>query len=285
MAKNRDRPEALNHLGPYSGHPPFAVFSEIAEECFVAFHDALVGDLKKGESSRQHLITRLLYISETTSVSLRLCASWALSLPAMSLVRDRYEQVVRFSWLARQQDDTELVKFLGSYYAKANKVMGNLNPTQKAELEKAGAFLDEWSTTTLTKDERAYLERWEKLSLDAMAIKRDALPSRADTKLDAETLADLYTPIYRQFSSVSHFDAYGMQLLDLQKSPQAELVLAPDPWWPAILSSYDALFSLIQCHEALIAFYEKDSTEKFVELHDRWREAVDRILIGSSEPD
>jgi hypothetical protein len=273
----RKRAQVLEHLGPYIRHPPVAVFGEILDECFAEFHAALGGDIKKDESPRQHLITRLLYISETTSVSARLSASWALSLPAMSLIRDRYEQTVRFSWLTRQPDHKELVKFIGSYYAKANKVFRNLSPAQRAEFEKTGAPLDEWMTTSPTKEERTYLERWEALPLDAMAAKRDTLPPRADTPLDQETLADLYTPVYRQFSSVTHFDAYGARMLGLHKASSGELVLAPDPWWPAILSMYDALFSLVQCHEALLAFYETERKERFSSLHARWCEACRKI--------
>ncbi len=277
MVEPRKRPQVLEHFGPYIGHPPVAAFGEISDECFATFHESLGGDIKKDETPRQHLTTRLLYISETTSVAARLSASWALSLPAMSLVRDRYEQTVRFSWLARQPDHRELVKFLGSYYAKANKVFRNLSPTQRTELEKTGAPLDEWMTTSPTREQRAYLERWEALSLDAMAAKRDALPPLGGTPLDLETLADLYTPIYRQFSSVAHFDAYGAQMLGLHQAPSGELVLAPEPWWPAILSMYDALFSLIQCHEALLAFYGAGRTEIFSSLHGHWREACRKI--------
>ena len=236
MIELRKRAQVLEHLGPYIGHPPVAVFGEILDECFATFHEALGGDVKKDETPRQHLTTRLLYISETTSVSARLCASWALSLPAMSLVRDRYEQTVRFSWLARQSDHNELVKFIGSYYAKAHKVFRNLSRKQQDELSKIGAPIDEWMKAPPTNEERGYLERWEALSLDAMAAKRDALQPLADSNLDQETLSDLYTPVYRQFSSVSHFDAYGARMLGLQRAPSGEQVLAPDPWWPAILS-------------------------------------------------
>jgi hypothetical protein len=43
----------------------------------------------------------MLYIAEITSTAIRLNATWALTPAAMSLLRDRYEQTVRFSWLVR----------------------------------------------------------------------------------------------------------------------------------------------------------------------------------------
>ena len=278
MVEAGKRAQVLEHLGPFIEHPPVSVFGEISDECFASFHEALGGDVKKDETPRQHLITRLIYISETTSVSGRLCASWALSLPAMSLVRDRYEQTVRFSWLARQSDQKEFVKFIGSYYAKANKVFQNQSRKQQDEYLKTGAPVEDWMKALPTKEERKYLGRWEELSLDVMASKRDALKPLADLKLDQEGLADLYNPIYRQFSSVSHFDAYGAQILGLQRAPSGDLVLAPDPLWPAILSMYDSLFSLIQCHEALIAFYDVDQKKQFSALHVRWSEACQKFL-------
>ena len=46
---------------------------------------------------------------------------------------------------------------------------------------KIGAPVDEQMKATLTKEERDYLERWETLSLDAMATKRDKLQPLADS--------------------------------------------------------------------------------------------------------
>ena len=56
----RERAQILEHLGPYIRHPPVAVFGEILDECFAELHAALGGDVKKDESPRQHLITRLV---------------------------------------------------------------------------------------------------------------------------------------------------------------------------------------------------------------------------------
>ncbi len=196
----------------------------------------------------------------------------------MSLIRDRYEQAVRFSWLARQPDHKEMAKFIASYYAKSIKLFHGLTPKQKAEFKNIYGPLESWMTTKPTKKQRAYLERWQAVPLHVLAEKRDKLSPLADSPIDRLTLADLYTPIYREFSSVTHFDGYGVRMLELHKAPTGELVLAPDPWWPAFLLVYDILFSLIQCHEALLAFYGADRSEQYSLLHKRWQQTYKRLL-------
>lgn len=277
---SQSRAQVLNHLGPYLQHPPVAELENILSQCFDEFHGAVGTDRQSEETPRQHLITRLLYISETTSVSVRLSVSWALSLPAMSLIRDRYEQTVRLSWLARQPDHAEMVKYIGSYYAKANKIFRNLSPSQREELENSGVTIEDWMEDVPTKEQKGYLERWNDLPLNAMAAKRDKLQAPSSTALDRQTLGDLYAPIYQQFSSVTHFDAYALNMIGLHKSPSDQFVLAPDPWWPAVLFMYDALFSLIQCHESLLAFYHIDCANKFDDLFARWHEASKRLTGG-----
>ncbi|WP_156092660.1 DUF5677 domain-containing protein [Rhodovibrio salinarum] len=277
---SQSRAQVPNHLGPYLQHPPVAEIEKILSQCFDDFHEALGGHLQLEETPRQHLFTRLLYISETTSVSARLSASWALSLPAMSLIRDRYEQTVRLSWLARQPDHAEMVKYIGSYYAKANKIFRNLTSSQREELENSGVTIEDWMVDIPTKKQKGYLERWNSLPLSDMADKRDKLQPPSSTALDRQTLGDLYAPIYQQFSSVTHFDAYALNMIGLHKTPSDQLVLAPDPSWPAVLFMYDALFSLIQCHESLLAFYDIDCANKFDDLFRRWHEASKRLTGG-----
>lgn len=223
-----------------------------------------------------------MYIAESTSVAIRLNTSWALSMPGMSLTRDRYEQALRFTWLARQPDHAELVKYIAFQYAKAAQIQVGLTPEQKAELARNLTDGSLPLPELPTKDERQYLERWGNLDLYSMAQKRDALPSTSDNALGRESLADLYTPIYRQFSSASHYDMYSMNMISLQEAPSGNLVLAPDPYWPAVLLMYAALFDLIQCNEALTALYGKKDTSVLTSLHQEWREYCKRMFPGEN---
>ena len=111
-----DRPQVLDHMGAYVNHAPVKAFSEISEKAYHAYHAAMGGYDRDEASNRDFLISRLMYISEVMSTAVRLNASWALTHAAMSLMRDRYEQTVRFSWLARQTENDEMKKFYAHYY-------------------------------------------------------------------------------------------------------------------------------------------------------------------------
>ncbi|KTT98574.1 hypothetical protein NS355_08850, partial [Sphingomonas yabuuchiae] len=91
---------AFEHLGDYKANPAFDAFHALSVRAFSLYHESIT----EAETSRPltDLTRRMLYVAEASSAGLRLAASWALTHPAFSLCRDRYEQCVRFSWLARQ---------------------------------------------------------------------------------------------------------------------------------------------------------------------------------------
>jgi hypothetical protein len=219
----------------------------------------------------------MMYIAEATSTAVRLNATWGLSTPAMSLARDRYEQVVRFSWLARQTTNLEWAKFLGSHYDKSNKLYRSMSDAQRKEFDKLTGALPSWMTSAPTKEKRKFLERWQATPLDVLARKRDELLGPGKSALDKATLADLYTPIYAQFSSVTHYDFYALQLVGLHKSPAGQWVLAPDPQWPGILCLHNALFDIIQCHEASVAYFGGTEAEEFNSLYTSWGRALENM--------
>lgn len=219
-----------------------------------------------------------MYIAEATSIALRLNASWALSHPALSLLRDRYEQTVRFSWLARQSDNIQMVRYIASYYAKNIRLHHSMTELQRNELTKMGFAPPEWLAQKPTKEQREYLNRWNALDLRSMAEKRDKLAPLADCELAREPLADLYSSVYAQFSSVTHYDMYSMNILGLHKAQDGHLVLAADPHFPAIIHLNNALFDLIQCFEATRRYLKIDIDVKFLALHEEWREYVNRVV-------
>jgi hypothetical protein len=275
-------PRVLEHLGPYIDHPPVRAFCDISARCYQRYNEIADRRDRSKESGRQHAVIRMMYIAEATSTVIRLSASWALSLPAMSLTRDRYEQAVRFSWLARQPDHLEWVKYLASYHAKTNKLYRSLKPKHRAELDKMGWRPEPWMTEMPTKEQRAYLEQWNSMSLVEMATKRDAMLHLRDTRLDKATLADLYLPIYAQFSSVTHYDFFGLKMLEFHEAPDRQVVLAPDPHWPAMLCLQNALFDLMQCREAVVAYFASDDPT-FGELYEEWHACLDRMGINPTK--
>jgi hypothetical protein len=202
----------VDNLGPYLAHPPVLATCALSDKIFERFHQARGGPERSGESGKEHLLTRLMYMAESTSTAVRLNATWSLSLPAMSQLRDRYEQVVRFSWLARQTDSAELAAFIDTYYAKAAKVFGNISPMQWSHLS-AELDVRKELQTPLSKEDRAHLGRWENLDLRSMAQKRDLLSPKTTSPVERQTLSDLYVPVCQQISSVSHGDMFGLNII------------------------------------------------------------------------
>ena len=193
----------------------------------------------------------------------------------MSLLRDRYEQTVRFSWLARQTDSKELAAFVDNYYAKSAKIFGGITPAQWAELDGVAKVTPQ---VPLTKEEKKNLSRWENLDLFSMAQKRDALAPKTPSVVESQTLGDMYTPVYRQFSSVTHCDAFALNMLRLYRNPKGMLVLSVDPQWPAVLCIMNAMFDIIQAHDAVSGFGELPVMDGFDALLAEWVAVRDKSL-------
>jgi hypothetical protein len=153
----------------------------------------------------------------------------------MSLLRDRYEQTVRFSWLVRNPDKTEFEKYERTKVAKINSIVRNLEPDTIKHFEAILGPTPAWATETPTKKDRTFLEAWNTLDLKSMALKRDAFPALADTVLAKKKLASSYEAIYRQFSSVSHYDRFSIELLGVQEFPDGKFVLGTRPHWHPLL--------------------------------------------------
>jgi hypothetical protein len=263
-------PSVLDHLGPYTAHPPIRELSLLTQRTWAEFHLLTGGPVRTSEDQRQFLASRMMYISEVMSRSIRVNASWALTHAAMSLLRDRYEQAVRFSWLARQPDGQEFEKFLLHFYSKMRALLRNVsNGTRKKYAEIMGP-LPTWATEEITKEQREKMRQWETLDLRTMATRRDALPRITELAIGSERLAYWYDSIYSQFSSVSHFDMYSIQLLELHRSPDGQLVLATNPYWPALLVLQNCLFDIPQCFEAAHSYYQANVANQFNDLYFQW---------------
>ena len=113
----------LNHLGPFTTKPPVQALILLTQRVWEEFHELVGGQTRLIDDERDLFVSRMMFISEVMSLGIRMNASWGLTHAAMSLLRDRYEQAVRFSWLARQADQREMKKYLLSFYSKARKLM------------------------------------------------------------------------------------------------------------------------------------------------------------------
>jgi hypothetical protein len=131
-----NRSEILKCLGPYMSQPYVADLCDFVERVWEIYreHATDFGSVRHG--SRNYLIVRMMYIAEATSTGIRLNATWGLIPPAMSLLRDRYEQAVRFSWLVRSPDDEEFVKYERAFFGKINSLVRNVDPETVSRFEK-----------------------------------------------------------------------------------------------------------------------------------------------------
>jgi len=275
-----NRPPVFEHLGPHIAAAPIAAFCSLTERVWSTYLGLAGSYLHVDAKSREFLILRMLHIAEITSSAVRLNASWSLTHAAMSLLRDRYEQVVRFSWLIRNPDQTQFAKYELSMFSKINSIVRNLSPETRARYQQAtGLPLPAWATDTLTKEEKAHFGAWSSLDLRSMAQKRDAFPPIADTHIARYGLADSYDMVYSQFSSVAHYDRFGIELIGLQPAQDGSVFLGTQPHWPGMLVLKNALFDIIQCFEAAQIFYKADAAQPFERFLAEWL-AVSRTITG-----
>jgi hypothetical protein len=234
---------AFDHFGDYTANPAFSAFHDLSVRAFGLYHDGIA----KADLSRPltDLIRRMMYVAEASSVGLRLNASWALTHPAFSLCRDRFEQCVRFSWLARQSDAREWYRYIADYYLTRNRLKHAFKQSGVDPIVNLDDGLDE--APPYVRERFAY---WRNTPVDQMARRRDELAGITGSRVDRETLFGFYDSIYRQGSSVAHYDLYSVNMLGLYEGPEG-LVLAPDPYMPIVLVLHCAIFDIVQCAEAL----------------------------------
>lgn len=186
-----NRSEILRHLGPYVSQPYVADLCDFVERAWEIYreHATEYGSITHG--SRQYLIVRMMYIAEVTSNGIRLNATWSLIPAAMSLLRDRYEQAVRFSWLVRNPDDEEFLKYERAIFGKINALVRNVDNATVSRFEESMGPILSWVTEPLSKEQRAYLDAWNALDLRSMAQKRDALPPSGPRKTETARLCSV----------------------------------------------------------------------------------------------
>lgn len=262
---------AFDHFGGYTRNPAFSAFHDLSVRAYALYHNGIAdADLDR---PRTDLIRRMMYVAEASSVGLRISASWALTHPAFSLCRDRYEQSVRFSWLARQTGAREWYRYIADYYLTRNRLkhafkQKGIDPLVDLEdgLDEAPAYV------------RKRFSYWRNTPVDQMAQRRDSLAGITGSRVDKETLFSFYDSIYRQGSSVAHYDLYSINMLGLHKGPEG-LVLGPDPYMPIVLVLHCSIFDIIQCAEALAKAGSPAQPKTLDELLSDWWDLVRRTGI------
>jgi hypothetical protein len=265
-----EAPPVFDHLGPYGQQPAILACCRLTEHVWFTYHE-LAGDYRHTDkNSREFLILRMLYLAEITSSAVRLNASWGLTHAAMSLLRDRYEQTLRFSWLVRNPDPQAFDKYDRTKFSKMGDLARRVAPETRQRFEKLLGPLPAWAMETPTKEQRTFFEEWSLLDLRSMGKKRDEFPPLAEEPVAKEKLGTLYDGIYSQFSSVSHYDRFSLELLTVSKGGDGRLVLGNQPHWPGILILQNAHFDIIQCFEAAQVCHKLNAAPIFNALLVEW---------------
>jgi Family of unknown function (DUF5677) len=261
--------DTRQYLGPFVNQLYISALCEFDERIWEMYRTHADEHGAIGPTTPDYLIVRMMYIAESTSNAIRMDATWGLIPPAMSLVRDRYEQTVRFSWIVRNPDPEESQKYNRFMVAKIRKIVQHAAPETVKRLSPSGQ-LPLWATEPLNKEDREYLEAWDKLDLRSMAEKRDSLPPIAENRLSSAKLEQWYNPVYRQLSSISHYDRLSAEMVKLLPIENGGFTLGVEAHWPKLLILYTALLDVIQCYEATAICFRQDTSSKFESLFGEW---------------
>lgn len=273
-------PPVFQHLGPHAQQEAVAACCRLTERVWLKYLELAGQDTK---DSYALLVMKMLYIAEMTSSAVRLDASWGLSHPAMSLLRDRYEQTLRFSWLVRNPDPHAFSKYDRTKFAKMGDLARSASPETRAHFETLLGPIPSWAKHPLTKEERAFFEEWSKLDLRSMGKRRDEFPPLTEEHVAKEKLGHLYDSIYAQLSSVSHYDRYSLELLAINKSPAETLYLGASPHWPRMLILQNAHFDIIQCFEAAHVCHNVEAGPVFNAFLAEWVTVAKALAPGEDE--
>jgi hypothetical protein len=262
--------DTLKCLGPLTAQAPIAAFCEFDERVWEIYRQLATQHGRITHGSREYLVIRMMYIAELTSNAIRMNATWALTPPAMSLLRDRYEQTVRFSWLVRNPDQNEYVKYERAMLDTITAIVRKIDPkTIETEAAARGQPFPTWATT-LTKEQRAKNREWSAMQLETMAKKRDAFSPMTDTPLAKEGLAQWYGALYTQFSAVTHYNRLSIEMVQPEQNPEGTHSLSMNAHWPGLLIHKTGWLDMIQCSEACKVGLGQDATIKFESLFLEW---------------
>jgi len=104
-----------------------------------------------------------------------------------------------------------------------------------------------------------------------MAAKRDSFPPITDNRLSKRKLEPWYNAVYRQFSSISHYDRFAVEMVKPLPIEDEKVVIGFQPHWPKLLILYTTLLDIIQCYEATTVSFQTDTSIKFESLFLEWK--------------
>ena len=234
----------------------------------------------------------MLYCAEATSLAIRVCASWTLTIPAIAMARVRLEQAIVCSYLSHEQESLGLSPYIAYIKigrhrrlkaALAYPGMAELLPAhidaQSLEREAKQAQEEVFEQSFNYEDGRL-VRKWTPLDLLSMAKKRDRMASEGEQALK-EDLAGDYMSLYNQSSAVVHAECSSLtpEFLDIFAVPGSQPVLMALPQWTFIILAFVARYDVLQCYEVL-SYLDINANDEYVELWKRWA-AARRQYLGN----
>src|SRR5271168_3831133 len=99
-----------------------------------------------------------------------------------------------------------------------------------------------------------------------MAAKRDSFPPITDNRLSKRKLQPWYNAVYRQLSSISHYDRFAVEMVKLLPIEDDKFALGFGSYWPKLLILYTTLLDIIECYEATTVCFQTDTSIEFESL-------------------
>ncbi len=277
------------NFGPYRSYESVAAFDALSEQSFAILDERTNAESQRLTRPVHHLFIRIGYQAKTTSLAARLTNSWALSLPALALVRVRLEQTIICSFLTHEQEESGLRPFVSyipiGHYKNLKAALDD--PELVAELsrlfdvgrsESEALKAQQELTPGFSLESDKFQRNWTKLDLRSMAKRRDALVV-SKTTLQKESLEREYLSFYKVASSVVHADCSSLSyaFLDTFQAPSTKPVLMALPSWALIVAVVTAHYDLLQCYEILQCL-DIDAEKDYEALSKRWAAARDRFV-------
>lgn len=277
------------NFGPYRSWESVAAFDALSEQSFALLDGRISAEWQRLARPVHHLFMRIAYQAKTTSLAARLANSWALSLPALALVRVRLEQTIICSFLTHEEEEFGLRPFVSYVPIAQHKGFKAALDDPKLAAQLAGLFdvgrseadalmAQQELTPGFTLENDKFQRNWTKLDLRSMAKRRDALVvSKAG--VEKECLEREYLSFYKVASSVVHADCSSLAyaFLDIFQGSDTQPVLMPLPSWAPIIAAATAHYDLLQCRE-ILQWLGIDAETDYEALFKQWAAARDRFV-------
>jgi hypothetical protein len=272
-------------FGPYLNHQK-EVITSISSKAFLLV-DASIEEEKPESNDYRVVVSSLLYNGMITSLTIRFLISWGLVIPAIALVRVRFEQTVVFSYLAWENPEKGLIPFITHVpiheYLAAVKATSDkaISKYLKVDLEKLKDIASKFQKVTKPSFDNSlkFERKWTNLDLLSMIRKRDEIVNINDGSVLRSRLEKYYHSIYYEASSIIHTDCNSIFEFLNFKVDKNKLVIKQKSSWDEIVLLICADLDLLQTYEFLVFIGCKHHDYYYQELNDKLKKITRDVIV------